>query len=280
MQNWHARLELEFTSGHAGKTVLSNKRHEGPLLVQKVLYPEGVNTCHAAILHPPSGIAGGDQLNINVQVQENAHAVINTPGATRWYKANGQASTQSVVLNVNENARLDWLPQENIIFEDANATAQTTITLSSGARTVGWEIVQLGSVCTDGHWRSGQVNVDLRLTLDGRLLWVDTGQLTAIHPLRECQSGLAHFPVTATLWAFGPKLAEEICEEISLLLPWHDTLRAGFTQIPTNNNQALGLIRVLGRHAQDVRELLIAQWALLRPLVLGVSSKPVRLWAT
>jgi urease accessory protein len=280
MQNWHARLELEFTSGYAGKTVLSHRRHDGPLLVQKALYPEGLHTCHASILHPPSGIAGGDQLTITIQVHEHAHAVINTPGATRWYKSNGKASAQRVTLTVQKNAKLDWLPQENIVFEDADATTQTIIALHSGARVVGWEIVQLGSVCASEHWHSGQVSMDLSLTLDDRLLWIDTGRLNAQHRLRKSQSGMASFPVAATLWAFGPQLNDNICEQISLSLPWHDSLRAGFTQIQKGDRQALTLIRVLGKHVQEVRALLIELWAQLRPLTLGIPAKPIRLWAT
>lgn len=280
MQNWLAHLELEFTLGYAGKTVLSHKKHEGPLLVQKALYPEGEHTCHASILHPPSGIAGGDHLTINIQVLPHAHAVINTPGATRWYKSNGRASGQHVTLHVQKNAKLDWLPQENIIFEDAHATTQTTIALQTGARMLGWEIVQLGSVCANEYWRQGNVNMDLRLMLDNRLLWIDTGSLGSGHPLRSSQSGMANFPVCATLWAFGPRLSEDTCEKISQALPWHTALRAGFTQISKSNDQGLTLIRVLGRHAQEVRALLIEFWSQLRPLVLGIPAKPIRLWAT
>ena len=39
---WHARLELA-CERRAGRSVLSGRRHEGLLVVQKPLYPEGVD---------------------------------------------------------------------------------------------------------------------------------------------------------------------------------------------------------------------------------------------
>ena len=67
---WQAELHLGFTRrGEA--TLLSDCRHRGPLRVQKALYPEGEAVCQAIVLHPPSGIAGGDQLAIEVTVDRH-----------------------------------------------------------------------------------------------------------------------------------------------------------------------------------------------------------------
>ena len=55
---WQANLALRFARRGDG-TILAASRHEGPLRIQKALYPEGPELCHAIVLHPPAGIAGG-----------------------------------------------------------------------------------------------------------------------------------------------------------------------------------------------------------------------------
>ncbi len=81
--SWHAELYLGFARNGEG-TVLRENRHCGPLRVQKALYPEGDAVCQAIVLHPPSGIAGGDQLAIAVDVASGAFAQLTTPGAGKW----------------------------------------------------------------------------------------------------------------------------------------------------------------------------------------------------
>ncbi len=277
---WLARLALSFSRQGPHKTVLSERMHEGPLLVQKALYPEGPGVCHVTILHPPSGIAGGDILRIDIDVQPGAHALLSTPGATRWYKANGRHAAQRVHIRLAAGARLDWLPQENIFFEQADAAASTQLHMQTGASAIGWDIAQLGSIGKAGHWALGRVLLDTRLTLDGRPMWLDAGELCADGALRHSANGLAGFPVMATLWAFGARLSAEQTEGLAQELPWHDSLRAGLTHMPQRNEQGLSLIRVLGIHVQDVKRVLIALWMRLRPLLLDTQGARLRLWNT
>ena len=138
--SWHATLALRFHRRDA--RTLSTNRHQGPLRMQKPLYPEGEAICHAVIIHPPGGIAGGDALEVTATVEPGAHALLTTPGATKWYKANGRAASQRVQLSVS--GALEWLPQEAIVFDQADVRSAIDIDLDADAAMIGWDIVALG----------------------------------------------------------------------------------------------------------------------------------------
>ncbi|AXQ27532.1 hypothetical protein D0B54_02045 [Solimonas sp. K1W22B-7] len=76
---WHASIRMQ-VDAQAGRSRLRDCEHAGPLRLQKVLYPQGEHIAQLLLLHPPGGIAGGDQLAIQLSVEENAHALLTTPG--------------------------------------------------------------------------------------------------------------------------------------------------------------------------------------------------------
>ena len=43
------------------------RRHEGPFCIQRPFYP-GDGACHVYLLHPPGGLAAGDELDLDVDV--------------------------------------------------------------------------------------------------------------------------------------------------------------------------------------------------------------------
>src|SRR4026209_2310494 len=98
-RSWQASLSLGFGC-RDGKPVLAKKSHDGPLVVQKPLYPEGGAICHAIVVHPPGGIAGGDELALSAAVGERAATLLTTPGAAKWYRSAGPWAKQSVAFDV------------------------------------------------------------------------------------------------------------------------------------------------------------------------------------
>ncbi|KAA0179668.1 urease accessory protein UreD [Cupriavidus gilardii] len=274
---WHASLRLRFAvRGERGALV--ERRHAGPLMVQKPLYPEG-GICHVVVLHPPAGIAGGDVLDIDIGIESGAHAVLATPGATKWYKSLGRDASQCVRIVVATGARLDWLPQENIVFDDARARLATTVEVAPGASAIGWDALVLGRQASGEQWRRGTAWMDTRIGQGTRTLWREHARLDADSPLRHARLGLDGLPVLGTLWAVGAGATQELAERLAESLPYRADLRAGVSCL-ADAEQPMLLLRVLGARIEPVRELMVAAWSALRMPIHGVEAKPLRLWST
>ncbi|NWE73720.1 urease accessory protein UreD, partial [Pseudomonas gingeri] len=160
--SWHAELELGYARFGA-TTRPVQRRHKGPLRVQKHLYAEGPEVCQHIIVHPPGGIAGGDRLDIRASVERDAWAQLTSPGAAKWYRATGSAS-QTLSLKVAAGATLEWLPQETIVFSAAQAELATRIELEGDARLFYWDIVALGRPASGERFDRGhfQAHLDIR----------------------------------------------------------------------------------------------------------------------
>ena len=275
-QAWQASLDLKVEQ-RAGRNVLAQNLHKGPLRVQKALYPEGDAVCQILMLHPPAGIAGGDQLRIRVDVSENAHAQLTTPGAGKWYKARGadQAlATQDISLNVAAGGKLEWLPQEVIVFDQAQARATTTISLAEGARAIGWDILCLGRQASGEDFNTGSFRQRLRLQRpDGTPLWQEAMHLQGADNAMRSPVGLNEHRVFGTLWLAGIAPDTVLTESLRTLAISTGTY--GLSALPQ-----VTVVRAVSNSPEAIRQYFEAVWALARPHVLQREAMPPRIWKT
>ena len=170
---WHAQLALDY-SVEAGRTV-ARHTHSGPLRVLQSLYPDGDHVCHNVLVHPPGGLVGGDTLDIQVHAQSAAHALITTPGASRFYRSDGQPALQRTRLRLEHDARLEWLPLEAICYSGCLAENRLTMDLAAGAELMGWDVTALGLPNANLPFVLGH----LRQHIEVPGVWLERGMLDA-----------------------------------------------------------------------------------------------------
>lgn len=270
---WNARLEVG-VARRGDASVAVHRRHSGPLRLQKALYPEGPGVAHLLVVHPPAGIAGGDRLEIDVGVAAGAHALVTTPGATKWYRSGGERAAQHVVLNVARGACLEWLPQENIVFDGADVRATTTIACESGATCVGWDIVALGRRASGERYTHGTFGQDLTLSCDARVVWRERTRLAGGDALLASPVGWNGHHVAGVFWAWGAALPDtELARCRNATMARQD---AGVSVLADH----LVVARALSDSAEGVRELFDQLWTIVRPALTGRRATMPRIWAT
>lgn len=270
VSSWRASLSLDF-GFRDGKSVLERKTHDGPLLVQKPLYPEGDEVCHAIVVHPPGGIAGGDELTLEVKTGKAASALLTTPGAAKWYRSAGPRARQNLSFDVT--GVLEWLPQETIVFDGALAELESEVNLGAGAAFIGWDIVCLGRTGSGERFARGSYRFATRVRREKKLLWIERGRIDGGGRLLESPAGLAGKPVFGTLFAsflnFDRKILAIMRNEKP---PGGD---GGVTLLP-----GILLARYLGDSGEAARRYFTALWRILRPVLAGREANEPRIWRT
>ncbi len=270
---WQADLDLSFMR-RGERTVLTRNQHRGPLQVQKALYPEGEETCHIAVLHPPGGVAAGDRLCVRVSVGEKSQALLTTPGATKWYRSEGAWARQQLHFSVGGDASLEWLPRENIFFDGANVSLHLDVDLSGQAQYFGWDIVSFGRRASGETWRRGKLHMHTHIRCADRVLWSEVANVDAQSGFADSPVGLAGFAVCGTFVFAGSEVsAASLAGCRAVKRPAADS-RVGVTHVPR-----VLIARYLGDSSEDAFQWFVNLWVVLREAALRKAAHPPRVWA-
>jgi urease accessory protein len=257
---WKAELALEYQR-QGDRTVLAKRRHDGPLVVQKPLYPEGGEVCHTIVVHPPGGIAGGDDLMVSASVAEGAAALLTTPGAAKWYRSAGPWAGQRIFFAVA--GALEWVPQETIVH--GSLARMQTDPPRSRRSYLGWSSLPWPYRL----WRAPRVEdagdpplargrVDLERT-GGSKAAASLGVLPVCsEPRNAARHGAEHRERVLARAGRGPESGE-----------------SAVTRLP-----GVLIARYLGDSSEAAKTYFRRLWSVLRPALVGRDAAEPRIWRT
>jgi len=272
---WLARLDLDYTL-EAERSV-ARYLHQGPLRILQSLYPEGDAVCHNVLVHPPSGLVGGDTLDMRVSVGPGAYGLVTTPGATRFYRSDAGLATQQVHAQLETGSRLEWLPLEAIAYNGCEGLNRAVFDMAPGAELITWDITALGLPAADMPFTQGAFRQHLEIPG----VWLERGTINASDTrLMNSPLGLAGQRCMATLvFAAGSAIAQERSDRA--LACARELLEASelrLTAGATSPHQQVIVLRVLSPVTEPAFQLLRKVWAAWRHELWGLPGTVPRLW--
>jgi len=283
VSQWHAFLTLGFSKTARG-TVLKTCDHKGPLYVQKPFYPEGAETAHVYLLHPPGGLVSGDQLTITANLAENTHVLITTPGAGRVYRAREDKTLQHQItqLNVAKNSLMEWLPQETILYPNAHTRLENCIELAENAKFIGWEITCFGLPANKENFGAGHAEQGFQIRQNGRLkvrerLVIDGNS----QDIFTAKAGLNGNPINGLMIAGPFDLSGNQDSDQNELI---DKLRVHCTNHASLSGASLVgeyiMVRSVHDDSEQMKQLFTQCWRDIRPVLMNKKVCEPRIWAT
>jgi urease accessory protein len=271
---WHAELSIRYFRDNERTVALD--RHEGPLRVLQRLYPEGPRVCHHVLVHPPGGVAGGDELHLNLALEPGSHALLTTPGATRFYRSRGETALQQVHATLRGDARLEWLPLEAIAHDACRAENRQRFELQDEAQMIGADLIALGLPAANDPWRHGSFLQHLELPG----LWLERGHIAAADTrLLDSPLGWAGRRVLGTLWLAGAQPLPAALREA--LLEAGRTLCEGEPCAGvTSPSPRVVVLRVLAARVEPAQRLMQQLWARWREHAWQRPACVPRVWRT
>lgn len=128
----------------------------------------------AVILNSAGGITGGDSFDIEARAGTGSRLTLTTQAAERAYRAQpGEVGRVATRLRVENSARLDWLPQELILYQGGNLERRLDIALSGDAQLLMVEPVIFGRRAMGEHLSDARLSDRIRITRDGAPLYLD-----------------------------------------------------------------------------------------------------------
>lgn len=142
----------------------------------------------AVFLNTSGGLTGGDRLDIDITLERGARLTATTQTAERAYRSPEDAAHVTVRATVGDGARLDWLPQETILFEASHLRRDTRIDLAADAVCLMAETVVLGRHAMGEQPKAARFFDRRQMWRAGRPLWAEALALDA-SVLAACGNG-------------------------------------------------------------------------------------------
>jgi urease accessory protein len=237
-------------------------RQEGAL---KLRLPRG-SRGEAVLVNTAGGLAGGDRFSCDVAVDDGAAVTITSAACEKVYRSDGARAELDIQLAARGTSRLEWLPQETILFDRSNLHRRLTVELDGPARVLLAEGVVFGRTAHGEAMREGVFRDFWTVRRDGRLVYAEATRL---------EGGIAATLARPAVLA-GGCAAATILYVAPDAMARRDALRTaladGDAEAGASERDGVLLARIAARDGLALRRALLAAITVLR------DAPPPKVW--
>ncbi|MBL4929168.1 urease accessory protein UreD [Fuscibacter oryzae] len=169
-------------------------------------------------LNTSGGLTSGDRLGFDLTVGPRARVCATTQTAERAYSADSDAAKVDMTARVGAGGRLDWLPQETLLYEGSNLTRRTTIDLAGDATCLLCESLVLGRLAMGEEPQFARLDDRRLIRRDHRPVWADALRLNPAALGRQASPALLGGARAMAVIAFVTQGAEDALPPVRQLL--------------------------------------------------------------
>ena len=139
----------------------------------RVRFPRNAECCEAVMINTGGGMAEGDRMTVALSLDQGASAVITTQAAEKVYRSQGALTEIDAALHLAAKSRLDWLPQETILFSGARWRRRLAVGMAADASLTVAESIVFGRIAMDEAMGPGFCHDRWRVTRGGTLVFAE-----------------------------------------------------------------------------------------------------------
>ena len=273
------RLKLERDPG-TGKTVIREQYCRVPLFIQRAIYLEETlpEMAYVYIISPSGGILQGDRYSIDITLSNNALAHVTTQGATRIYKMERNYGSQIVNIKVEEGSYLEYIPDQIIPFRNSRFYQEVELTVHDNATMIYSETIVPGRVASGEKFEYDICYIKtIARNQSGKPRFIDIVKLDPKKVDLTVDAILGNSEVVGTIYIvtrefYVKDLLYEINEKIKEFED-EGKISGGTSILPARQGI---IVRVLGKTAGDVKNLIFEVVKIARNQIIGASFSGIR----
>lgn len=199
-----------------GKSVAKRQFHAGALKIIRPHYLDDSGQVYYIMVNPGGGYLGGDSYEIGVAVEPDASVLLTDQSATKVYRTPGSFVTQQMRFEVARDGVLEYVPDQLILYRDADYRQQVTVELEESSTLFMSDIVTPGWSPDGTQFRYKEAHLRTEIRMGGAPVLLDNLRINPVEDAatRQAPTFLGDNTHFATAICIAPGIDEDMIAEI------------------------------------------------------------------